>query len=392
MRVKGDVVNTKVSFVVQESVTCVDFYGPYLIIGTETGLIVGDAMDPNFEYFGYVIPKVAFKDLFVLEDFGVMLAICGRTQNVRQYKLSTLKRLIRYGMTGDEQYLKASDSQLNLDQSFLKTMFTKSSDQDYFIKIPNSRDTTMMQLSKTAQSAFVGITSKSMITLLEWAKSPYNRFMKTKSFWLPESPKFFQLINNGKYISKIIMGYTNEANSIDYETSKVTDINVNRSVLKSAKKGKWVHYNQLPFDDEFFNTLKKRAQESMEDKISVKMQAVLKSSGEGALKSVNCIATFGQCSYFANDNGELLENSNLFEWRSVPNKIVTVKDLLVIGYLDEGIEVFTWSGKPLQFFPFSDDCKYKTSCQKGKYLVAISQRKKKECYIDLIGDASKPLA
>ena len=371
--------------------TCVDFYGPYLIIGTETGLIVGDAMDPNFEYFGYVIPKVAFKDLFVLEDYGVMLAICGRSQHVRQYKLSTLKRLIRYGMTGDEQYLKQSDSQLNLDQSFLKTIFNKNKELDYFIKIPNSKDTTMLKLSKTATSAYIGITNKSMLTILEWAKAPYNRFMKTKSFWLPEAPKFFSLINNGKYISSIIMGYTNEANSIDYETSKVRDVDVNQSVQKSVKKGKWVHFEQLPFDDDFFNTLKKRALEE-EDKVNIKMQAVVNpyKKGEG-LKNVPCLATYGPMSYFADENGKILENSQIFEWRQVPIKIVTVKDILVIAYLEDGIEVFSWSGKPIQYFGFSEDCKYKTSCQKGKYLVAISQRKKKECYIDLIGDASKAL-
>ena len=353
-------------------------------------------MDPNFEYFGYVIPKVAFKDLFVLEEYGVMLAICGRTQHVRQYKLSTLKRLIRYGMTGDEQYLKTSDSQLNLDQSFLKTIFTKANDQkDYFIKIPNSRDTSMIKLSKTATSAFVGMTNKSMLTILEWAKAPYNRFMKTKSFWLPESPKFFCLINNGKFINAIVMGYANEANSIDYETSKVTDISVNTTVgnaINNKKTSKWVHYDQLPFDDDFFNTLKKRAM-AEEDKVNIKMQAVVNpyKKGEG-LKNVPCLATYGDKSYFCDENGKIQENSQLFEWRSIPLKIVTVKDLLVIGYLEDGIQVFTWTGQPVQYFGFSQDCKYKTNCQKGKYLVAISQRKKKECYIDLIGDASKPLA
>eukprot|EP00835_Amoeboradix_gromovi_P006550 NODE_793_length_4199_cov_0.962195.p2 type:complete len:384 gc:universal NODE_793_length_4199_cov_0.962195:2995-1844(-) len=374
MRVKSN----KSSFVVQESVNCVDFYGPYLILGTDTGLIVGDAMDPNFEYFGFVIPKVQFKDLFIIEELGVMMAICGRSQHLRQYKLSTLKRLIRYGMTGDAQYLKSSESLDQKTESTTKwTNIFNKSENGYFIKIPNSRDTTMIKLSKTGTSAFVGMTNKSMLTVLEWAKSPYNRFMKTKSFWLPESPRFFCLINNGKMITKIIMGYHHESNSIDFESSKVSDILVNSTVSRQSKKGKWVDFDQLPLDLELLNDTQ------IEQRDNIKMQAVMQhKKGEG-LKSVPCLCTFGSISYFADDCGRIVENSQLFEWKSIPNKITIIKDEMLIGYLDHGIEVFDWQGKRISYNGYTDDCAFKSNCLKGKYIVSVSQRKKKECYIDI---------
>lgn len=82
----------------------------------------------------------------------------------------------------------------------------------------------------------MGVLFRNEITVLEWAKLPYLKFMKVKSFWLPETPKNFSIYHDGQFVTKLFVAYEGEANIIDFESSQVSEVQVLEEFTKQAKE------------------------------------------------------------------------------------------------------------------------------------------------------------
>ena len=88
------------------------------------------------------------------------------------------------------------------------------------------------------------------VTLYEWATKPYLRFMKVKSYWLPEAPRFIRLSHDGARLRNFLLGYGPETDIIDVETAQVTEYPVNdafKNECNQKAKAKWTLIEQIKF-------------------------------------------------------------------------------------------------------------------------------------------------
>jgi hypothetical protein len=91
------------------------------------------------------------------------------------------------------------------------------------------------------------------ITLFRWATVPYEQFMKVKSFWVPELPKFVSMITNGFKNTELFVGYKSELNRLSITDSKVTELATHKSIktkLPLFGKHRWESFLQIPIKKE----------------------------------------------------------------------------------------------------------------------------------------------
>eukprot|EP00158_Paraphelidium_tribonemae_P008392 Partr_v1_DN28569_c1_g2_i1_m72563 putative serine threonine kinase 10 len=63
-------------------------------VTSEMGLLGSHQYPKDYNRMASVLVNIKFKQLQVLEDYKVMLALCGKTSSIRQYNLDSLKQLI----------------------------------------------------------------------------------------------------------------------------------------------------------------------------------------------------------------------------------------------------------------------------------------------------------
>lgn len=264
----------------------------FLLLATRKGLYFIDLSQQYSNQVPHLLIKdVRFKHIRVLLDYGVMVTIAGKHCHVRQYKLSRLRKLIGYTLR-----LKGLDA--NLDTGYSVPTSPVKQDQDAtaadelyknvmgkpngkvgeaespdavadrwandFIKIPGTRDAVSLVLRRTCTSIHMAVMFSAEVVLFEWAREPYLRFMKVKAFWLPETPRFVDILTDELVVRELYVNYQQEANLIQFDDSKVAEFNVDPlfeskvSKLSGSTPPRWQQFSQVPFEDSVRQTLLKQ--------------------------------------------------------------------------------------------------------------------------------------
>ncbi|KAL5040474.1 hypothetical protein RTP6_007477 [Batrachochytrium dendrobatidis] len=247
--------------------------GIYMLLGGDKGLYFIDLTEGTIKQPVPLIRDVRFRQIEILHEYGVIMALSGKRDHVRQYKLASIRRLIRYllgdnirtvakmnmnlpmaaALLDNEQIASTpvDDFYANLNRDSVDEAALVSRWTTDFIKIIATRDTKSFLIEKTETTIYLTVLFRQDIVLFEWAKEPYLKFMKLKAFWLPETPQFLMMFHDGLVARELCLGYTGEMNMVDVEHSKVKEILVHRDFRERAgAKPRWRNFSQIPFSHE----------------------------------------------------------------------------------------------------------------------------------------------
>jgi hypothetical protein len=161
--------------------------GKYMLIGTLSGLFFVEMDKPGAKMIP-LIRGTRFKRIEIVQCYDVLIALSGKHDHVRQYRLSSLRKLIRYltgtsiseivgsvngkgGSVEEYEHLHAT----RLDEQTLVGKW--SSD---YIKIVGTKGALQFVIQRTEVSVFMGVLFRQDMLLFEWAREPYVKFMKLK--------------------------------------------------------------------------------------------------------------------------------------------------------------------------------------------------------------------
>ncbi|KAI9221611.1 kinase-like domain-containing protein [Blastocladiella britannica] len=408
--VKGKpIIEAKQSFILEEEVLCSDFIGPYLLLGTEKGLLVTDlntdtsaaataaagpgaSVNAGGQNFIYAIRGVRFRQLGVLDDYGVLVARCGKNDHVRQYRLSSIRKLITAVLAGKSFEMPEPSSLF--DRSRHQGTDGSPNPLEDFIKIPGTKDATQFVVERTAGSIFLLVLVKNDVTLFEWAKDPYLRFMKVKAFWLPETPKFVSVFHDGYFVRDLLVNYQQEANLVNVEDAKVTELAVSGDFrthggpdgTAAATSERWRTFDQLPIEANTFATM--RMTVLRQTSVNRKMAAAVSPYQDGMMAvpaaKRRYLATYGLVTHIVDVKANVVPNTPRFQWTTVPGKLLVVPGLYVIGVCDNSIEICDIkSGEKLQVIQHSAPLRF--LCDKGGRLVIATARKRRAFQVFVLG-------
>ncbi|KXS18097.1 kinase-like protein [Gonapodya prolifera JEL478] len=368
-----------------------DLIGPFFVFGTDKGLYFIDINQPQDQQKAIaIIQDVRFRQISVLEDYGVMLALSGRNDHVRQYKLRSIKRLIqlRVGQVcgkaaADEAGIAlrlkpdkpaaatAEDeddpySRVNLqEQSHLTSADMVDQWANDYIKIVGSKSCKMFVVERTQQSVhLLALVATPMAgntaVWYEWAVDPYLKFLKVKDFWLPESPKSISLLHDGVFIKQLFLAYNLEGDLIQSDDAQVVELPVTREFTENMGKfgamtnPRWQSWSQIPFSDavkQKIGTLI-RPNSTINKKIRAAM-APTAGAGKKSLEEVQRVflATFSNVSRIVDVEGKVVDTQTLgyggpkgymIKWSEPPSRVVLVPEHYVAAVCSETVEVALW--------------------------------------------------
>ncbi|ORZ36589.1 kinase-like domain-containing protein, partial [Catenaria anguillulae PL171] len=406
--VKGKpIIEAKQSYILDEEVLCSDFIGNYLLLGTEKGLLVADLSppaDPNAangagggaagsgQTFVFAIRGVRFRQMAVLEDYGVLVARCGKNDHVRQYRLSSMKKLI--GMVLAGRRVEMPEPSSLFDRSRHQGIDGSSNPLEDFIKIPGTKDSTHFIVERTAGSIFMLVLVKNDVTLFEWAKDPYLRFMKVKAFWLPEPPKFVSIFHDGYFVRELLVNYSMEANLVNVEDAKVTELPVANEFRSSggpdgtpAPNGeRWRTYDQLPIEANTFATMRMTVlrQNSVNRKIAAAVSPYQDGMSAVPAAKRKYLATYGLATHIVDGKAQVIANTPAFRWTTHPGKLLVVPGLYVIGVCEHSVEICDIkTGEKLQVIQHSAQLKF--LCDRNGKLVIATAKKRRAFQVFILG-------
>lgn len=406
----------------------------FLLLGTDRGLYIADitrhSTEANVKGADYkytdngprcrpLVPNVRFKQISVLDDYGVIVSLCGKYNHIRSYNLSSIRKLVAH-VYGFEQSPQSPDDDDELDAMMPSPLTVVTASPEFwvndYVKCVDSRESQSFVITRTKQTCYLGVLFSRDIVVFEWAKLPYLRFMKVKQFWLPELPKFFSILHDGSTIVELMVVYEREANHIEFESSKVVEVMVidtlkscqPKECLKDKDQYRWVSWLQLPMSGKeepsaadadakkvvpsWYNTIKSMKPRSSKDPIPPR----------------EFLGTFGTQTLLCNQDGLATTRDKetcapSFTWNSVPaqmqpkkgedqlqtaapSRVFVVPQQVVIGVHKNFIEVRKYSdGTLLQCFrsknmlkPLSPGAGFDVlERRRGRiYLTAVSKKKK----------------
>lgn len=256
-----------VTFTTLSEVLTGDFLdGQYILLGNERGLFYLDIQKPSLKVPVPLITDIRFRQIQVLADYNVLIALSGKHDHIRQYSLPSIRKLIMFIEGNSATLIAKSNTTVPLQQVKLGEQLV--SDYDYlnestdldedsllekwsndYIKILNTKDTKSFKMEMTEGTAYLLILGQ-VITLFRWAQEPYTKFMKIKSFWVPESPKFVSIAQDGLDAVDLFVGYSSELNRVSIADSKVSELPVHKEMkVRTFSKTRWQNILQIPFTD-----------------------------------------------------------------------------------------------------------------------------------------------
>jgi len=338
----------------------------------------------------------------------VLIALSGKHDHIRQYRLSSIRKLIKYlAGTPLQDIVKESASavavvpnsateedaytHLHTPQLDEKTLVGKWC-SDY-IKIVGTKGAITFNIQVTEVSIFMGVLFRQDLLLFEWAKEPYVKFMKLKAFWLPETPRMIQLLHDGVGIREICLVYTAEANCLSVEDSKVKEVLVHPDFtatgggdIVGGKQSRWQSFSQLPFSELRLAELR-AANAKSSGTINKKLVAV-SSRGGGVSPEVEgeryFLSTFHRHTRVTDIDAQPMLGSGVGGWKDgvtwsePPIELVLRPVDYVVGIGRSGIEVVDWkTAMPLQKLEVGiPGCSIRVLCSRAGGLVVCVDRKK----------------
>lgn len=174
-------------------VLCSSTWGEKYLFGTDNGLY---QLEPSGALTN-IVPKTKFHTVHVLDDYGVILGICGRHRHIRMYTIEAL----------NERHTKRLKSK-----------------RDPFIKIRETKFCSHYSIIRTKGTVFMAAAIKKQIILFMWADYPFNKFMKIKDFYVPEfSYRVEPILSEGK-IAQLCVQCATRFITIDVDTNSPKEV------------------------------------------------------------------------------------------------------------------------------------------------------------------------
>lgn len=186
-----------------EILSCKILDNDFLLIGCERGLFFVDLSSAK-KIPVPILQNIKFKQIRIMYSNNVMICLSGKRDHVRQYNLQSIRKLIRYMQGHDPQALKSMDFSVPIqeakqvdkpapDVEYLVARQDEHNDEETlvarwcsdYIKIASTAYSKQFLVTETETTSYLLVLFKQDLTLFEWAKKPYNKFMKLKEFWLP---------------------------------------------------------------------------------------------------------------------------------------------------------------------------------------------------------------
>ncbi|KAJ3124847.1 hypothetical protein HK098_000835 [Nowakowskiella sp. JEL0407] len=397
----------------------------YVLIGLERGLYFIDLSAPNDRQEPIpLIRNTRFKEIQIIPEYNVIIALSGKNSHIRQYKLSSIRKLIKLftGLAGnnghgnpsappseagdvssptaseleDNPYDKLHPHEVE-DEAGLVQKWTSD-----YIKIVGTRDSKNFVIQKTETTVYMAVLFRADVILFEWAKEPYLKFMKLKQFWLPPAtPKDMHLLHDGVTAREIYLSYPNEANLVRVDDSQVTEIEVHRDFRKQAKnmdvkQPRWQTFEQIPFSE----SRKQELQQLMRPAtVNRKLASVVGSTmtrlGSRASERY-FLATYHRHTRVVDSSGQPMIGAGVGGWKDgvtwmeAPNELVLRPTEYVYAVGRCSIQVADWkSAQIMQTLQVDPSATVKVLSQRPGSLFVQIERKKKDTMLLLLREKQK---
>ncbi|KAJ3268713.1 hypothetical protein HDV01_002344 [Terramyces sp. JEL0728] len=377
--------------------------GQYILLGTERGMAYLNIMKPAMKIPVILIHNVRFRQIEILPEYNALIGLSGKHDQIRQYNLSSIRRLILFNEgnaasliaktdttvplpnvvlggnevpTNEYSYLNRED---NVDEATLVSRWTNE-----FIKIVGTKDTKEFYIEQTESTAFL-ITFGAGIVLFRWAAEPYKKFMKIKEFWVPEQPKFVSFAQDGLEITDIFLGYSGELNRVSVATSRVTTINTHKE-MKSKGFGstRWQAILQIPYSDaKLAEVLRENARASGTSirKLAAVNGPTLKR--QPTMQQRYFLGTYHRMTKVVDENGHPMVGASVGGWQkgviwSDPPMEQVLRPLQTVASVGKNnIEIVDWKSAELrQRLTVNSNGTFKVFSNKhGQTLIGVEKKK-----------------
>lgn len=378
----------------------------YAILGTANGLFFVDITKSKQSPIPVpLIRNTRFRQVQIVSEYGVMIALSGKHDHVRQYKLSSIRKLVHY-LTGgvassiekDRAHMSGNALLQREDDEYYKGLHEEGPQNEEqlvakwtgdYIKILGTKDARFVVVQQTETSIFMGVLFRQDLTLFQWAKEPYSKFMKLKAFWLPETPKGMQLLHDGIAVTDICLIYSSEANIVSVEDSKVKDLIVaedfeSNAKRLNAKQPRWHTFSQIPFSESRRASIKASAA-SASSTVNRKLAAV---TGKADLSTKALdryfLSTYHSHTRVVDITAQPMVGSGVGGWKDgvswpePPQDIVLQAADYVLSIGKNNITAVDWkSANAIQSFSLDAGGALRVlSPKSGSLLVSVDRRKK----------------
>lgn len=402
----------------------------YALLGTSLGLFFVDltkaAANPTPIP---LIRNIRFRQIEIVPQYNIMIALSGKHDQVRQYKLSSIRKLIKLftGTPASELISKKAGGDManydindsstldankvngavagpvdNAIDDEYKHLHTKKLEDDHvlvarwtsdYIKIVGSKDARVCVIQHTETSVFMGVLFKQDVTLYQWAKEPYLKFMKLRAFWLPEAPKSMHLIHDGLTITDLYLIYASEANIVSVDDSKVKELFVNPEYtsiaksIKGVKNPRWQTFNQIPFHDVKRVALRAAAS-SGSNTVNRKLAAVagklMVDATNGGNQDRFFLSTYHSHTKVVDITAQPITGAEVGGWKNgvtwpdAPSDLVLRSMDYVISICKNTIVIADWiTAQVIQEFKLEDSASMRVIGTKSGAVIVCVDRKKK---------------
>lgn len=393
----------------------------YLILGNSNGLFFVD-LTKDIHTPVQIIRDLAFQQLAVLEDYSVLIAVSGRHSHIRQYRLSSIRKLIRYlsGTKADRlanldlSYLSddidqtdSLDRQDTVDDFYQSVHNVKKHDEgelvmhwraDY-VKVVGTRDSKSFVVQRTFSTVFLACLVKQDVILYQWASEPYSQFLKLKAFWLPEKPKFLKLIHDGISVNQICIGYQAEANLIKIDDSTVKDIQTHRAFREKVSinwKSRWSDFSQIPFSKTKAEEVKQLALNQATVNRKLLAATTLKRPSHHNIETY-FLATFDRLTLVTDISVSPLIGKGVAGWKDGVSWEAPIRQLIlrhgeyVVGITKSSIQVNDWTSSACNHkINFPADGKIQVLSDRAGGLIIKLEQKRKRPFIYWLKEKAPP--
>jgi hypothetical protein len=385
----------------------------YLLLACEKGLFFVDMTASNEKALYNLLPGLRVKQIFVVEKYNCLIALSGKRDHVRQYSLQSIRKLILYNLKGmDPNLLENLDFSKSISQATAKSI-----DEDYmnldgeknedkllsdwtsdFIKIPETTYTESIEIEETETSIYMSVLRKKELTLFEWAKEPYLKFMKLKVFWLPEQPFFVSLAQDGMEIKDVYLGYSEELNLVNIDDSKVKGMQMHPDFKQRGfNKNRWRSFVQIPFtDDKLGEILKENMRYGTVNRKVVAAQGVTQGR-QISSAPIYFLATFNRMTRVVDKFASPMQGSGVGGWKDgviwseAPISMFLRPFTHVISIGESTIEIVDWKSADLrQRLHVDNSAKINILSKTWQQSVLSVSKKRKGCSVYILKENTKP--
>ena len=267
-----------------------------------------------------------------------------------------------------------------------------------YSKIVDTKDSKQFIVQRTEISIFMAVMSKQGVVLYEWAKEPYLKFMKVKAFWLPEPPKFAQLLHDGLTIREVLVAYNSEANIISVHDSQVHDLITHVDFQNKAdSKARWQTFDQIPFSE--IKKSEMKAGYKPNSTVNRKLAAVVGSSTlERSPTDVirYFLGTYSKFTRIVDIHGHPVGGAGVggwkdgVYWKGTPLQFILRSGEYVVSVSKHRIEVVDWkSAQYHEYLELDDSCQIRLLSTRRGFVIAAIEKKKKGCQVVWIKENPK---